>query len=54
MDCADPAAVASFWNEALHWGGVTVTDDETMARSAAPVGGGPYLEFVQVPEGEGR
>ncbi len=49
LDCADPAAVAEFWNEALHWGGVEVTDGGASA-TCRPVAGGPYLEFVRVPE----
>jgi hypothetical protein len=49
IDCADPARVAVFWNEALHWGGVAVMDDETGAI-CGPLDGGPYLEFIKVPE----
>ena len=49
IDCADPAAVASFWNEALGWGGVSVADDAGGAITGPP-GGGMYLEFVRVPE----
>lgn len=51
VDCQDPAAVASFWNEALGWGGASVADDNTGARCGPPEGG-MYLEFVKVPEGK--
>jgi hypothetical protein len=49
IDCAEPAAVAAFWNEALHWGGIAVNPDGSGAICGPP-GGGPYLEFVRVPE----
>jgi hypothetical protein len=49
VDCADPAAVAEFWNEALHFGGVTVAPDGAGAI-CGPRGGGLYLEFIRVPE----
>jgi predicted enzyme related to lactoylglutathione lyase len=49
VDCADPARVAHFWNEALHWGGVAVAPDQSGAICGSR-GGGPYLEFVKVPE----
>ena len=49
VDCADPAAVARFWNEALGWGGVAVSPDGIGALCGPP-GGGSYLEFVRVPE----
>jgi hypothetical protein len=49
IDCADPQAVATFWNEALGWGGVSVADDAGGAITGPP-GGGMYLEFVRVPE----
>jgi Glyoxalase-like domain len=48
VDCRDPAAVASFWNDALGWGGV-VTSDEGIAVTGPP-SGGAFLEFVPVPE----
>jgi hypothetical protein len=48
MDCTDPVAVATFWNEAMHWDGVTVTDNGAIA-TCGPVAG-PYLECVRVPE----
>jgi hypothetical protein len=51
VDCADPAAVASFWNEALGWGGVAAAPDGSGAICGPP-GGGVYLEFIRVPEGK--
>ena len=51
VDCADPTAVATFWNEALHWGGVSA-DDENTGAICGPPGGGVYLEFIRVPEGK--
>jgi hypothetical protein len=49
VDCQNPAAVAAFWNEALHLGGVAVADDGAGAI-CGPRAGGWYLEFVRVPE----
>lgn len=49
VDCTDPATVASFWNEALGWGGVAVADGSGGAI-CGPRSGGWYLEFVCVPE----
>jgi hypothetical protein len=49
IDCTEPAAVAGFWNEALGWGGVAVSDDGTGAL-CVPQGGGLCLEFIRVPE----
>jgi hypothetical protein len=49
IDCADPGRVATFWNEALSWGGVAVAPDGAGAVCGPP-GGGTYLEFVRVPE----
>jgi hypothetical protein len=49
VDCADAAAVAGFWNEALRWGGVAVAPDGSGAV-CGPRSGGTYLEFVRVPE----
>jgi predicted enzyme related to lactoylglutathione lyase len=49
VDCRDPGLVADFWNEALHWGGVAAAPDGSGAV-CGPAGGGPYLEFVRVPE----
>ena len=51
VDCLDPAALATFWNEALGWGGVAVAGDGSGAVCGPP-GGGAYLEFVRVPEGK--
>jgi hypothetical protein len=49
VDCAEPERVARFWNEALQWSGVRVSPDGSGAV-CKPHGGGPYLEFVRVPE----
>jgi hypothetical protein len=51
VDCTEPAKVAEFWNEALHWGGVAASPDGGGAI-CGPVSGGVYLEFVRVPEGK--
>jgi hypothetical protein len=50
VDCADPEAVARFWNEALNWGGVSLSPDGQGAICGPPNGTGLYLEFVKVPE----
>ncbi len=47
VDCTDPRAMARFWNEALDWTLLEVTDDLARLRSAEGVG--PYLEFVRSP-----
>lgn len=49
VDCDDAGLVARFWNEVLGWGGVAVAEDGSGAV-CGPAGGGPYLEFVRVPE----
>ncbi|TFD54298.1 VOC family protein [Cryobacterium sp. Hh11] len=49
VSCADPRAMARFWNAAMDWTLHGVTDDFARLRSAAGVG--PYLEFVRVPVG---
>jgi hypothetical protein len=49
IDSADPAAIASFWNDALQWGGVATSDDGNGAI-CGPRLGSWYLEFVRVPE----
>lgn len=49
IDCHDPTRVATFWNEALRWSGVTAAADGNGAV-CRPEAGGPYLEFVRVPE----
>lgn len=51
VDCADPAKLAAFWNEALGWGGVAAASDGTGAI-CGPARGGTYLEFIRVPEGK--
>lgn len=48
VDCHDPERVATFWNEALRWGGVAVAPGG--GAVCGPPDGGPYLEFVRVPE----
>ncbi|MFC0041930.1 VOC family protein [Actinomadura rayongensis] len=47
-DCADPRAVARFWDAALDWTLHEVTDDLARLRSSAGVG--PYLELVRTPD----
>jgi hypothetical protein len=49
VDCADPAALAGFWRDALGWPDVRVAADRSGA-SVHPAGGGTYLELVRVPE----
>ena len=49
IDCADPTAVATFWNQALRWGGVSAAEDGSGAI-CGPRAGGAYLEFIRVPE----
>jgi hypothetical protein len=49
VDCRDPAVVATFWNEALRWGGAAVAPDGSGAV-CGPKEGGIYLEFIRVPE----
>ncbi|MFF7296335.1 VOC family protein [Streptomyces sp. NPDC008265] len=48
VDCADPAAMARFWDEAMDWTLHEVTADGARLRSAQGVG--PYLEFVRTPD----
>jgi glyoxalase superfamily protein len=48
VDCADPRAMARFWDGALDWTLHEVTDDHAVMRSAK--GGGPYLEFLRTPD----
>jgi hypothetical protein len=43
--CADPRAMARFWDEAIDWTLHKVSDDFAALRSAQGVG--PYLEFVR-------
>jgi hypothetical protein len=47
VDCADPRAMARFWDEAMDWTLHEVTDDLARLRSAKGVG--PYLEFLRRP-----
>ena len=44
IDCADPGRVADFWAAALGW--------PRKGDTVRPVDGGPYLEFIAVPEGK--
>ncbi|MFE3491630.1 VOC family protein [Streptomyces sp. NPDC059175] len=44
VDCADPRAMARFWDETMNWTLHEVTDDRAVWRSAKGVG--PYVEFV--------
>ncbi|KOX30415.1 glyoxalase [Streptomyces sp. NRRL F-4707] len=48
VDCADPQAMARFWDEAMDWTLHVVTDDHAVWRSAKGVG--PYLEFLRSPD----
>ncbi|MGI5405426.1 VOC family protein [Streptomyces chartreusis] len=48
VDCADPRAMARFWDEAMDWVLHEVTDDQAVLRSAKGVG--PYLEFIRTPD----
>jgi hypothetical protein len=49
IDSRDPKTLASFWNDALHWGDVAAAEDGSGAI-CGPSDGGIYLEFVRVPE----
>ncbi|MFC4911841.1 VOC family protein [Actinomadura gamaensis] len=48
VDCADPRALAGFWEGAMDWTLHTATDDQATLRSSKGVG--PYLEFVRTPD----
>ncbi|GIH75120.1 VOC family protein [Planobispora longispora] len=48
VDCADPRAMARFWDEAMDWTLHEVDDDHATLRSAEGVG--PYLEFRRTPD----
>ncbi|MGW6394443.1 VOC family protein [Streptomyces sp. NPDC055103] len=48
VDCADPRAMARFWDQATDWKLHEVADDHATMRSAQDVG--PYLEFVRTPD----
>ena len=47
-DCADPAALAAFWELAAGWVPTGTTDGWVALR--APHGVGPYLELLRVPD----
>jgi len=47
VDCVDPWAMARFWDAALDWTLLEVTDDQAVLRDARGVG--PYLEFLRGP-----
>ena len=49
IDCADPGSLAVFWSGALGWPSPWIAPDGGGAI-CGPEGGGPYLEFVRVPE----
>jgi len=49
VDCTNPGAIASFWNDALGWGGVALAEEGGDAICGPPSGGW-YLEFVRVSE----
>ena len=49
VDCADPRAMARFWDAAIDWTLHEVSDDHAVLRSA--LGGGPYLELLRKPGG---
>ena len=49
LDRSNPAAVSAFWNDAVQWGGTAVSADGAIC---GPAGGGIYLKFARVPEGE--
>ncbi|MFF7446546.1 MULTISPECIES: VOC family protein [unclassified Streptomyces] len=48
VDCADPRAMARFWDAAVDWTLLDVTDDHATFRSAKNTG--PYLEFLRTPD----
>jgi hypothetical protein len=48
VDCADPRAMARFWDQAMDWTLHEVTDDHALLRSAKGVG--PYLELLRTTE----
>jgi catechol 2,3-dioxygenase-like lactoylglutathione lyase family enzyme len=49
VDCADPERLAAFWSAALGWDAPMAPGDGS-AATCRPPAGGPYLEFVRVPE----
>ncbi|MFJ8133953.1 VOC family protein [Streptomyces hydrogenans] len=48
VDCADPRAMARFWDEAIDWTLHEVSEEQTVLRSSK--GAGPYLEFLRTPD----
>ncbi|MDI2124937.1 VOC family protein [Yinghuangia seranimata] len=48
VDCADPRAMARFWDEATDWTPHEVADSHASLRSGKGVG--PYLEFIRTPD----
>ena len=48
VDCGDPRAMARFWDAAIDWTLLRVSDDSAVLRSAAGVG--PYLQFLRTPD----
>ncbi|MFF9063828.1 VOC family protein [Streptomyces sp. NPDC014891] len=48
VDCADPRALALFWDGAMDWTLHEAADDRATLRSA--LGVGPYLELVRTPD----
>ncbi|TDD38329.1 VOC family protein [Actinomadura sp. KC06] len=51
VDCADPRAMARFWDEALDWTLHEASDDHATLRSAD--GAGPFLELQRAPDVRG-
>lgn len=47
-DCADPAALAGFWEQAAGW--VTASTAGGWVALRSPRGVGPYLELLRVPD----
>jgi predicted enzyme related to lactoylglutathione lyase len=45
VDCADPAALAGFWETAYGWALIDL--DEHLARLRSPEGTGPYVELLR-------
>ena len=51
IDCADPAAIATFWGDALGWNPPQIHPDG-IGAVCRPSSGAAYLEFIRVPEGK--
>jgi len=49
VDCRNPGPLADFWSAALGWPAPRVAAGGGGAI-CRPAGGGPYLEFIRVPE----